>query len=106
MLPGVTQVHVEAHRRHEPALVVIDAAPVGHPAFVLVRKVRLEVKGARHLEAVMQIENCVEDRVVVLNFHNWPVWKYPTHAGDEDLPFLCTMKVVAHEEPATEEILA
>src|SRR6266704_625753 len=106
MLPGITQVHVEAHRSHEAALVVIDAAPVGFDAIFLVGSVKWIVHPSWHLIPLVQVENRMEDRVVVLNLHDRPVRKYTAHAGGEDLPFPGAMKSVAHEESAAEQVLA
>src|ERR1017187_671682 len=107
MLPGITQIHVVADGYHQASLVVIDATPAGFVTVVLPNMVgRVQHLLAGYLVAIVQIEDSVEDGVFVVNTHNRPVRKNAAHAGDENLPLVRPVEVVAHEKTAAQQEIA
>ena len=106
VLPGIAEVHVVADGDHEPAFVVIDAAPMRHEAVFFRNAVRVEDLLTRHLVAIVQVENSVEDRAAVLDVDDGPVGKHAIHAGNEDVPLVGAVEIVAHEEAAAEQKIA
>src|ERR1035441_9582004 len=87
VLPGIAQIHVVTDGHHQPAVIVVDAAPVGGTAFALVLFVdfaALQVLSARHLVAVVQIEHGVEDGVLVRDVDDRGVGEDLLHALDKN----------------------
>ena len=64
------------------------------------------MRRAWHLKLVVDVENCVKERVIVGQVYNGPVGKYPLHALFKDRPFQRAMKVVGHEKAASQQIVA
>ena len=106
MLPGVAQIHVVADGDHEPALVVVDAAPARDDAVILISLSTAQKLCAGHLIAVVQIVEHVKDLVGVLDVDDRTVREDPLHAVGEHLPLVGAVEVVAHEEAAAQEIFA
>src|ERR1700678_2923267 len=103
MLPGIAQIHVVADSHHQAALVVVNTAPMRLVAVLFRYAVSINHLLAGHLVAIVEVENRMENGAAVLDVHNGPVLKHAGHAGDEDIPFVAAVKIVAHEEAATEE---
>src|SRR5450432_1512145 len=108
MLPGIAQVHIVADGGHEAALIVIDASPMCAPAgrAFFVGKAGAQENGAGHLVLVVEIVNRVEDLLGFGQVDNGTVGEDALHAGEEDVPFLVAVEVVAHEEAAAQKELA
>src|SRR5260221_272647 len=102
VLPGIAQVHVVADGHHEPALVVVDAAPARHHAVILPQLVAAKVLRTRHLVALVQIVERVKDLVGVLDIDDGTVRKNALHAVGEHFPLISAVEVVAHEEAAAQ----
>ena len=66
----------------------------------------LHVLRAGDLVAVVQIVDGVEDGIAIGDLHDGAVGKDLFHAGDEDVPLVSAVEIVAHEEAAAEEVLA
>ncbi len=67
---------------------------------------RIQHLFAWHLVTIVQIENGVEDRILVVDLNNGPIRKHAAHARYEDLPLFCSVEVIAHEESAAEQKIA
>ena len=61
---------------------------------------------ARNLLALLEIPERMEDRVVVGDVDDRPVGEHAPHAVDEDAPLDGAVKVVDHEKPAAQQVLA
>src|SRR5216684_3069554 len=103
MLPGIAQIHVVANRDHQPPLVVIDSAPASLKAIVLPYLMCVQYLLARHLITIVQIENGVEDRILVVDLNDGPIRKHAAHARNEHRPLMCSVEVIAHEESAPQQ---
>src|SRR5689334_13454020 len=101
VLPRVAHVAVVIQRDHEPAFVVIDAAPVRRALHAAI-----EMPLARNLRALVEIEENVEHRVVFGNVDDWTARQEIRHRIADRLPFVFVVKVVYDEEPAALEVLA
>src|SRR6516165_6486520 len=55
VFPRIPQIHVEADRHHQAALVVVDSAPVRHVSVILPRLPATDPLRARNLVAAVQI---------------------------------------------------
>src|SRR5258708_2980510 len=106
VLPGVAQVHVVADGHHEPAFIVVDAAPARYNAVILPQLVAADVLVARHLVALVQIVECVKDLVGGLAVDDGTVRKNALHAIGEHFPLISAVEVVAHEEAAAQKVFA
>src|SRR5262249_22297737 len=70
VLDRVAEIHVVADRHHDPALVVVDPAPVRHGvARLFVGEAGLQEARAGHLLAAVEIPERVEDLVLVRYLH-------------------------------------
>jgi hypothetical protein len=45
----------------------------------------------------------MKDGAAIVDVHNGPVWKHAIHAGDEDIPLVGAVEIVAHKEPVLQE---
>src|SRR5580658_10593320 len=96
-------------RNHDPAVVVVDRAPVLRLAggTFLVGKPGFRPLPAGYLETLVQIVDGVKDRVAVGDVHDGPVGKYLAHAGGKNLPLVDApvlvraVEIVHHQEAAT-----
>src|ERR1700680_845774 len=95
-----------ADGHHHAAFVVIDGAPVWLEAVLFVSPAAAQVLRARHLEALIQIEDRVENRIAVLDIHDLTVGKDLPNTFQEDFPFLSTVKIVHHQKSSAQEELA
>ena len=48
----------------------------------------------------------MKDGAAVFDVHNGPVGKHAVHAGDEDIPLIGAVEIVAHEEAAAQQEIA
>src|ERR1019366_6182815 len=87
--PRIAQIHVVADRDHYAPLIVVDRAPVRSFSRLprLIRPAAANPLPARHLEAIVQIENRVKDGVGVFQVHDGTVWKNFSHTGEKHSPF-------------------
>src|SRR5258708_2109310 len=104
-LPSIAQIHVVADRDHDTPLVVANTPPMWNLAALtlLVSDSALEKLRAGHLKPLVEIEKRVEDRIVVGNILDGPVRENPLHAIQESRPLRVAVKIVAHEEAATQQ---
>ena len=103
-LPGVADVGVEGDGDHDAAFVVVDALPMGDAAVFFVTGA--EVFGAGDLEAVVQIEDGVEDGVVVGDVDDGAIGEDHPHGLFELGLLFVSVEVVGHEEAAAQEVVA
>src|SRR5260370_14521955 len=103
-LPRVSKVGVEREGHHDAAFVVVDSLPVSDVAILFVACV--QVFGAGDLEAIIEIENGMEDCVVVWNVDEVAFWEDHLHGLFEVGLFLGAVAVVGHEEASTEKVVA
>jgi len=97
-------------------MVVVNAAPSGlvaarspsrvRTAFLADAVGRIDVLKAGHLVAVVEVVNRVEDRVGIGDIDNGAVREDLVHHGNEGVPLVRAVKVVAHEEAIAQQKLA
>src|SRR5580658_5242777 len=101
VLPGIAEVGVKAERRHQPAVLVVDAFELLFAAATFRGGPTAYPSGLRrHLLLVGQIEQDVKNWIVLGNIHDRAVGKHLAHASYEDRPFQVAPKIVAHEKSA------
>src|ERR1051326_727750 len=61
---------------------------------------------AGDLEAIVQIEDGMEDGVLVIDLDDRPVGKDVPDALLEHLPFVVAVEIVGHEESAAQKVIA
>ncbi len=76
------------------------------PAFAAVLATLIEMRRARNLKTIRQIEHSVKDRIIFGNVDDRPVRKHIADAFQEHLPFIIPVKIVRHEEAAAQQIFA
>ncbi len=106
VLPGIAQVHVVADGDHEPAFIVIYAAPFGIVGTFLPVAARIDELSTGDLIAAIEIVQGVKDGIAVFDIDDGSVGEDAVHAGDKDIPFLDAVEIVAHEKSAAQEEIA
>ena len=93
---------------HQAAIIVVDSAPVRHfPGLAFfVGQPGFQVQRTRHLVALIQIVDRVEDRIRGGDIHDGAVGEHLFHAGWKDVPFDGAVEIVAHEEAAAQQVFA
>src|SRR5882672_6190876 len=94
-------------RYHDPALVVIDAAPSSSYAVITTVLTALsQMCLAWDLEPIVQIEHGVENRILVVDLHDGAVRKNEPDALFEHFPLVVAMQIVGHEKTAAQQVIA
>src|SRR5579862_1569403 len=106
MLPRIAQIHVVADGHHDAALVVIDAAPVRLETILFSDAVGVNELLAGDLIAIVEVEDGVKNGAAVFNVDNGPVGKNTAHPGEEDIPLVAAVKIVAHKKTAAQQKIA
>ena len=94
VLPRVAHVAVVIHRDDEPAVVVVDAAPVRRPLHAL----PIEMTLARNLRALVEAEQYVEQRVAVRDVDDRSSGQHVGDRGAERRPLVLTVEIVDDEK--------
>src|SRR5581483_12158679 len=95
-----------ADTHHDPPLVIVDGAELGLKAVELPGDAAFQELSAGDAGALVDVVNYVEDLVFAVDVHHGPPREHLPHALHEDVPFLCPVKIVGHEEAAPEKIIA
>src|SRR5438552_1751535 len=91
---------------HDSPLVVIDAPPLGLEPVVFEHGSGIDVLQSRHLETIVQIIYDVEDGIFVIKIYDFSVGKDFIDPRDEVVPLDGAVKIVHHQEAATQQIFA
>src|SRR6478736_1025378 len=104
-LPGVTQVHVEVDRDHQPPVIVEYPTPVRLHAVLLICAPGSQGVDSGYLHAVVQVPHHMEDLVAVGNLDHLPVRKHAPHRLHEAFPLQRAVEVVHHQEAPAQQVV-
>src|SRR3990170_6225204 len=102
MLPAIAHVHIKIDGDYQAAVIVVHAAPTRRPLHLrddLASRPPTQVPYARDLDAITQVVEDVNERVIIRDRDDGPAWQHPLNGCLKYGPLILAVAVIDQQKP-------